>query len=158
MMAMIFNAKLKITNNCFNYFIGIQLLSQLTCEMNNVNGMEGSRSMAKMRKTASSFKDCILFEIFQLSHELLIQAMGTWKNSSFQDKQQHQLMSQLLKLTLNCLSFDFIGCSPDESSDDLGTVQVPTNWRPVFMDINTLQMFFDLYRILPTNLASIVSI
>ena len=134
---------------------GIQLLSQLTCEMNQVNGMEGSRSIAKMRKTASSFKECILYDIFKLSLDLLVSAMEGWKNTTFQDKQQHQLVSHLLKLALNCLLFDFIGCSPDESSDDHGTVQIPTSWRPAFMDFNTLQMFFDLYRVLPTNLASI---
>ena len=38
-------------------------------------------------------------------------------------------MSHLLQLTCSCLSFDFIGTSMDESSDDLGTVQIPTNWR-----------------------------
>ena len=42
---------------------------------------------------------------------------------------QHSLMSYLLQLTCNCLSFDFIGTSMDESSDDLGTVQIPTSWR-----------------------------
>ena len=42
---------------------------------------------------------------------------------------QHSLMSHLLQLTCNCLSFDFIGTSMDESSDDLGTVQIPTSWR-----------------------------
>lgn len=36
---------------------------------------------------------------------------------------------QLLKLTHNCLNFDFIGTSTDESSDDLCTVQIPTSWR-----------------------------
>ena len=38
-------------------------------------------------------------------------------------------MNQLLQLTVNCLTFDFIGTSMDESSDDLGTVQIPTSWR-----------------------------
>lgn len=36
---------------------------------------------------------------------------------------------QLLKLAHNCLNFDFIGTSTDESSDDLCTVQIPTSWR-----------------------------
>lgn len=49
---------------------------------------------------------------------------------------QHSLMSYLLQLTCNCLSFDFIGTSMDESSDDLGTVQIPTSWRG-----GTVQLF-----------------
>lgn len=35
-----------------------------------------------------------------------------------------RLMNQILRLTRNCLSFDFIGTSTDESTDDMSTVQV----------------------------------
>ena len=34
---------------------------------------------------------------------------------------QHELLKQLLRLGHNCLTFDFIGTSTDESSDDLCT-------------------------------------
>jgi exportin-7 len=62
-------------------------------------------------------------------------------------------MNHLLKLTLNCLTFDFIGTSIDDSSDDMLTVQIPTAWRPTFLDSATLQLFFDLYTALPTTLS-----
>ena len=42
---------------------------------------------------------------------------------------QHGLLSHTLQLAHNCLTFDFIGTSTDESSDDLCTVQIPTSWR-----------------------------
>lgn len=42
---------------------------------------------------------------------------------------QHGLLSHALRLAHNCLTFDFIGTSTDESSDDLCTVQIPTSWR-----------------------------
>ena len=58
---------------------------------------------------------------------------------------QHELLKQLLRLAHNCLTFDFIGTSTDESSDDLCTVQIPTSWRPAFLEFSTLQLFFDLY-------------
>lgn len=32
--------------------------------------------------------------------------------------------------------------------------QIPTAWRPAFLDTNTLTLFFDLYQILPNGLAS----
>lgn len=64
------------------------------------------------------------------------------------------LVSHVLRLTKNCLSFDFIGSSTDESSDDMNSVQIPTSWRPAFLDANTLKLFFDLYQILPNGLAS----
>ena len=48
---------------------------------------------------------------------------------SFDFSLQHILMSELLQLTCNCLSFDFIGTASDESADELGAVQIPTTWR-----------------------------
>ena len=38
--------------------------------------------------------------------------------------QDVRLREQSLKLTLACLSYDFIGTSVDESTEDVGTVQV----------------------------------
>lgn len=66
---------------------------------------------------------------------------------------QHGLIRQLLKLAQNCLTFDFIGTSTDESSDDLNTVQIPTSWRPAFLDFTSLKLFFDLYHSLPNTLS-----
>lgn len=65
-------------------------------------------------------------------------------------------MTQLLRLAHNCLTFDFIGTSTDESSDDLCTVQIPTSWRPAFLDFTTLKLFFDLYHSLPSTLSPLV--
>ncbi|XP_067129437.1 exportin-7 isoform X3 [Centruroides vittatus] len=133
--------------------IGVQLLSQLTCEINQISEAEANKSLTKQRKIASSFRDTQLYEIFQLACDLLRRALESWKTMSFNDETQHGLMNQLLRLAYNCLSFDFIGTSPDESSDDLCTVQIPTSWRPAFLDFNTLQLFFDLYHSLPSSLS-----
>ena len=70
---------------------------------------------------------------------------------------QHNLLNQLLRLAHNCLTYDFIGTSTDESSDDLTTVQMPTQWRPALLDPATLQLFFDLYDALPSTLSPMVS-
>lgn len=136
--------------------VGVQLLSQLTCEINQITGSEASRSITKQRKIASSFRDSHLYETFQIAHDLLRRALDSWKNTTFNDEAQQTLVSNLLRLALNCLSFDFIGTSPDESSDDLSTVQIPTSWRPAFLDFNTLQLFFDLFHALPQSLAPMV--
>lgn len=48
-----------------------------------------------------------------------------------------------------------LGTSTDESSDDLCTVQIPTSWRPAFLDFTTLKLFFDLYHSLPNTLSSL---
>ena len=70
---------------------------------------------------------------------------------------QHSLIRWLLKLSHACLSFDFIGTSADDSSDDLATVQIPTSWRPLFLDFSSLQLFFSLFHSLPPHLAVTVS-
>ncbi|PNI52124.1 RANBP17 isoform 21, partial [Pan troglodytes] len=60
-----------------------------------------------------------------------------------------------LKLVLNCLNFDFIGSSADESADDLCTVQIPTTWRTIFLEPETLDLFFNLYHSLPPLLSQL---
>ena len=80
-------------------------------------------------------------------------ALENKNNLDFNDSAQHGLMTQLLRLAHNCLTFDFIGTSTDESSDDLCTVQIPTAWRPAFLEYATLQLFFDLYHSLPSSLS-----
>ncbi|NXJ11512.1 RBP17 protein, partial [Odontophorus gujanensis] len=67
--------------------------------------------------------------------------------------QQQNLAMHLLKLVLNCLNFDFIGNSADESADDLCTVQIPASWRSIFLEPETLDLFFDLYHSLPPMLS-----
>ncbi|XP_076471297.1 exportin-7-like [Babylonia areolata] len=134
--------------------VGVQLLSQLVCEMNQVSESEASRSLTKHRKIASSFRDTQLFEIFQLACSLLRSAAGNMKSLDFSDGDQHGLLSHTLQLAHNCLTFDFIGTSTDESSDDLCTVQIPTSWRTAFLDVSTLELFFDLYSGLPPSLSA----
>jgi hypothetical protein len=42
-----------------------------------------------------------------------------------------------LELALKCLSFDFLGTTPDESADDLGSVQVPMQfWSMEFEEVS----------------------
>ncbi len=135
--------------------IGVQLLSQLTCEMNQISEADANRSLTKHRKIASSFRDTQLFEIFQLACQLLRTAYDNRKSLDFGDASQHELLKQLLRLAHNCLTFDFIGTSTDESSDDLCTVQIPTSWRPAFLEFSTLTLFFDLYAALPATLSAL---
>uniref|UniRef100_A0A8C3JUX6 Exportin 7 n=1 Tax=Calidris pygmaea TaxID=425635 RepID=A0A8C3JUX6_9CHAR len=98
--------------------IGVTILSQLT---NEINQADTTHPLTKHRKIASSFRDSSLFDIFTLSCNLLKQVRKP--NLNLNDESQHGLLMQLLKLTHNCLNFDFIGTSTDESSDDLCTVQ-----------------------------------
>ncbi|XP_026744136.1 exportin-7-B isoform X2 [Trichoplusia ni] len=136
---------------------GVQLLSQLVVEINQVSEADANRSLAKHRKIASSFRDTQLFEMFELSCGMLgsLRGKAGAQAGAAPDERQHALLAALLRLAHNCLTFDFIGTTSDESSDDLCTVQIPTSWRPTFLESGTLDLFFELYHVLGGALASL---
>uniref|UniRef100_A0A0R0K1I1 Importin N-terminal domain-containing protein n=1 Tax=Glycine max TaxID=3847 RepID=A0A0R0K1I1_SOYBN len=97
-----------------HYAIGLKILSQLISEMNQANaGMPATNH----RRVACSFRDQYLFQIFQIS----LTSLGQLKNDG--KMVVNQLQELALALSLKCLSFDFVGTSVDESSDEFGTVQ-----------------------------------
>ncbi|RRT42611.1 hypothetical protein B296_00057009 [Ensete ventricosum] len=99
-------------------------------------------SLTNHRKVACSFRDQSLFQIFQIS----VTSLHQLKND--EDMQAVSVLRELtLSLSLKCLSFDFVGTSVDESSEEFGTVQIPSSWKPVIQDPSTLQIFFDYYSI-----------
>nr|XP_020649320.1 ran-binding protein 17 isoform X2 [Pogona vitticeps] len=126
------------------------ILSELTQEMNFV---DYTRPSSKHRKIATSFRDTTLKDILMLACSLLKEMLA--KPLNLQDQQQQNLAMHLLKLVLNCLNYDFIGSSADESADDLCTVQIPTSWRSIFLEPETLDLFFDLYHSLPPMLSQL---
>ncbi|KAI3829282.1 hypothetical protein L1987_03401 [Smallanthus sonchifolius] len=115
--------------------IGLKILNQLVSEMNQPNpGLPSTHH----RRVACNFRDQSLFQIFQISLTSLQQLKSDVGS---------RLQELALSLTLKCLSFDFVGTSIDESSDEFGTVQIPSGWKPVLEDPSTLQIFFDYYAI-----------
>ena len=60
-------------------------------------------------------------------------------------RQEAILGEQALSLVVRCLNFDFIGTNPDESTEDVGTIQAPTSWRNVLQDPGTIEMLFEFY-------------
>ncbi|KAM5298237.1 LOW QUALITY PROTEIN: ran-binding protein 17 [Ctenodactylus gundi] len=130
--------------------IGVMILSELTQEMNLV---DYSRPSTKHRRIATSFRDTSLKDILVLACSLLKEVLS--KPLNLQDHCQQNLVMQILKLVLNCLSFDFTGSSADESADDHCTVQIPTTWRTIFLEPETLDLFFNLYHSLPPLLSQL---
>jgi len=96
-----------------HYAIGLKVLNHLVEEMNQV--IPGF-SLTNHRKVASSFRDQSLFQIFQIS----LTSLSYFKN----DNGSSTLKELALSLALKCLSFDFVGTSLDECSEEFGTVQV----------------------------------
>ena len=67
------------------------------------------------------------------------------KPTAADPRQESILGESALSLTVRCLNFDFIGTNPDESTEDVGTIQAPTSWRSVLQDPATIELLFDFY-------------
>lgn len=123
------------------HIVGLRILANLVQEMNIPTT---GRTMTHHRKTAVSFRDNTLFNVF----ELAVSTLKMVENGSFSgiiEEQSKKLTTQALHITTACLSYDFIGTNPEESPEDVGTVQVPSSWRPIVQDTSHLQLFFDFY-------------
>ncbi|XP_071724978.1 uncharacterized protein [Rutidosis leptorrhynchoides] len=116
-----------------HFAIGLKILNQLVLEMNQPNpGLPTTHH----RRVACNFRDQSLFQIFQISLTSLLQLKNDVAS---------RLQELALSLALKCLSFDFVGTSIDESSEEFGTVQIPSAWKPALEEPSTLQIFFDYY-------------
>lgn len=62
------------------------------------------------------------------------------------DRGAEKLKESILVLMRTCLSFDFIGTLPDESSDDVGSIQVPATWRSVFEEPGYLDVLWECWK------------
>lgn len=122
--------------------IGLKILNELVVEFNHPSAR---RSISAHRKVAVSFRDESLFYTFEIAMTMLQQiikgSMGV-TDLALED----QVLEQALKLVVNCLSYDFIGTNPDESADEVGTIQLPLKWRGVVENAQTMATFFDLYQ------------
>uniref|UniRef100_A0A7R9U4R6 Importin N-terminal domain-containing protein n=1 Tax=Pinguiococcus pyrenoidosus TaxID=172671 RepID=A0A7R9U4R6_9STRA len=122
--------------------IGLKIFEQLV-EAINIQSTE--RTLTQHRKTAISFRDSSLFRIFRTAMTTLRQLQNGAMVGATRE-QEMRIGKSLLNLIAKCLNFDFIGTNPDESTEDLGTIQVPTSWRAVIQDGQTLQLLFDYYK------------
>ncbi|CAO2833097.1 unnamed protein product [Amaranthus hypochondriacus] len=118
-----------------HYAIGLKILNQLVSEMNQPNAGVPS---THHRRVACSFRDQSLFQVFQISLTSLQQLINDATS---------KLQELALSLALKCLSYDFVGTTVDESSDEFGAVQVTSSWKPILEDPSTLKIFFDYYAI-----------
>ena len=120
--------------------LGLKILNQLVDELNIPTS---GRTLTQHRKTSVSFRDLCLFKVFQLGLTTLKQLQT--RAITADNRQEVILGEQALGLAVRCLNFDFIGTNPDESTEDVGTIQAPTNWRPVLQDPGTIELLLDFY-------------
>lgn len=116
-----------------HYQLGLQLLRAIVQEMHQ---QTPGRTTTQHRKTAVSFRDLCLLDIFRTS----LDALKHLKNSS-----DSKIQREALSLSVACLSFDFVGTSLDDSAEDLATLQIPSTWRSLLEDLDTMQLYSDYY-------------
>lgn len=120
--------------------LGLQMLLALVTEINSTSN---TRSLALHRKVSGAFRDVCLYQIFKISLETLQRLQA--RALSATEPERAKIKEVSLGLALACLSYDFIGTTLDEASEELGTIQVPSTWRASMEDPATLALFFDLY-------------
>ncbi|KAF9360676.1 Exportin 7 [Mortierella sp. AD094] len=118
--------------------LGIRILTAVTAEMN----IPGSRNVVKHRKSAVGFRDSQLLPIFQAALAML----QTVLHSRLTDPDTEKLKEAILQLMKSCLAFDFIGTSYEESSDDIGSIQVPAGWRVVLEQPGYLDVLWECWK------------
>ncbi|KAF9986603.1 Exportin 7 [Mortierella antarctica] len=116
--------------------IGIRLLTAVATEMN----LTSNRTPTKFRKIAVSFRDTQLLPTFQFALTMLSSVL------QLTDPDGEKLKESILTLMRTCLNFDFIGTLPDESSDDVGSLQAPTTWRVVFEEPGYLDVLWACWK------------
>ncbi|CAH9134813.1 unnamed protein product [Cuscuta epithymum] len=122
-----------------HYAIGLKILNQLISEMNQPSS---GLPPAQHRRVACSFRDELLLQIFQIS----LTSLSQLKNDA-----GSKLQGLAIALSLKCLSYDFMGITVDETSEDLSNIQIPAAWKQVIEDPSTVKIFFEYYEINESN-------
>mmetsp|Transcript_24122 Transcript_24122/g.77650 ORF Transcript_24122/g.77650 Transcript_24122/m.77650 type:complete len:1092 (-) Transcript_24122:124-3399(-) len=122
-----------------HWVLGLEIYTDLTTDMQPSIGP----SMSRFRRTALSFRDTALPPIFTIGMQTL-QQVATGQITIGDKTEERRLMKQVLRLCCNCLSFDFMGTIPDETSDEQSTVMVPHSWN-MLRDEGIPKLFFDLF-------------
>jgi exportin-7 len=117
-----------------HYCIGLMLLKAVVQEIHTP--LPGRNAM-QHRKTAVSFRDLALLDIFTSA----LAALRDQRASS-----DTMIQKQSLQLAVTCLSFDFVGTAVEDGADDVATLQIPSQWRPIFEDLSTMRLFHEYYR------------
>ncbi|RTG82788.1 exportin-7 [Schistosoma bovis] len=138
-----------------------QALITLICRLTKLgwlDSVDGSPGFCDILDCASKFIECGQTSAILTGVQILNNLVSEMNHDC-----EHGLFSQSLQLVHSCLSYDFIGTSGSVNStvcdvssngmDDLVVVQIPTSWRQIFLDSETVPLFFRLYKNLSPDLS-----
>ncbi|KAL9545414.1 hypothetical protein MBANPS3_007153 [Mucor bainieri] len=125
--------------------VGMQILAVM---VQDINPPTFARSAAKFRKAAGEFRDTQLLNICETAYKTLEELVQ--HSIGFTSSEQEQrLQEATLSLMTKCFSYDFNGTSVDESGEDIGIIQIPASWRPLFENPEFLNTMFRAYKEFP---------
>ncbi|ORX83183.1 exportin-7 [Anaeromyces robustus] len=122
---------------------GLQVLAFFVTDMNLPSQI--LKNISKNRKTVVNFRDSQLHQIFRLSLSTLLNLI---QGKSMLNIEEQKLAEITLELIRACLTFDFIGTNTDESTEEIGSIQIPVSWRPTISDPLTLKTIFHTFELL----------
>eukprot|EP00928_Gymnodinium_smaydae_P007847 TRINITY_DN12809_c0_g1_i1.p1 TRINITY_DN12809_c0_g1~~TRINITY_DN12809_c0_g1_i1.p1 ORF type:complete len:1123 (-),score=189.53 TRINITY_DN12809_c0_g1_i1:90-3359(-) len=122
-----------------HWVLGLEIYTDLTTDMQPSIGP----SMSRFRRAALSFRDTALPSIFTVGIQTL-QSLAAGQVTINDKNEERRLMKQVLQLCTNCLSFDFMGTMPDETSDEQSTVMVPHSWN-MLREEGIPKLLFEMY-------------
>lgn len=122
-----------------HYLVGLKIYNQLVTEMNQ---QTPGTSLIAQRKVAVSFRHNALLRLFRTA----LQGLQSLMTENGNETHKSKLKELCTSLTLNCLSYDFVGTSLDESTEDIGTIQVPSSWRSLIEEPATCNLLLDVYK------------
>ena len=122
-----------------HYLVGLKIFNQVVSEMNQ---QTPGTSLISQRKVAVSFRHSALLSLFQVA----LQSLQNLQSENPDGNHKTRLKESATSLTLACLSYDFVGTSLDESTEDIGTIQVPSSWRSLIEEPATMALLFDVYK------------
>jgi exportin-7 len=123
-----------------HWIVGLTIYTILTEDMQPERRVQ----LARFRRTATSFRETALADLFRLAIEML-QSINEGKISVGSSEEEYRLLRQVLLLCVNCLSFDFTGTMVDESGDDQPTVMIPYSWS-ILREIQISTLLFNFYK------------
>uniref|UniRef100_A0AC35UAL9 Importin N-terminal domain-containing protein n=1 Tax=Rhabditophanes sp. KR3021 TaxID=114890 RepID=A0AC35UAL9_9BILA len=122
--------------------VACHILSAVLVDFGIQEGVEG---VAKLKRMAANFRDNFMKLIFEGCINLLRKLSG---NRIF-NTEDAQIYGLLLEVSLQTLSFDFIGSMYDETQDESNAIQIPGKWKDLFEEDSVVVMFFSLYKNVP---------
>jgi exportin-7 len=124
--------------------IGLEILLRLLEEIGTQSPTVG---LTEHRRISIDFRDSVLLKVFKLSLTTL-RAVDSGNISDAEKPFAVHITQSGLRLAMLCLSYDFVGTSPTESTEDHNVLKIPNNWKSLFDEgdgVALLDLFWNLF-------------